>query len=295
MRRRDFLSSLAGAGTATALLGNSGAQLLANEKPVPRFAFGLVTYQWAADWDLPTLLANCEKCRVFGVELRTTHKHGVEPTLTEKQRADVRRRFAASEVTLVGLGSNERYDNPDPAVVKKAIEATKEFIILSHDVGGSGVKVKPDRFHDSVPREQTIEQIGNSLNELGEFAGGYGQQIRLEVHGGCAELPTIKAIMDVADNDNVAVCWNSNPQDLAGEGLQHNFHLVRERFGHTLHARPLDDKSYPYEDLLRLLIETDYAGWVMLEDGRVPKDVVSELARQSQLFDAMVTNIAQKD
>ena len=38
---------------------------------------GLVTYQWGADWDLPTLLANCKKANVLGVELRTTHAHKV--------------------------------------------------------------------------------------------------------------------------------------------------------------------------------------------------------------------------
>ena len=59
--------------------------------------------------------------------------------------------------------------------------------------------------------EKTIEQIGKALNELGSFGEGWGQQIRLEVHGQCAELPTIKAIMEIADHPNVAVCWNCNP------------------------------------------------------------------------------------
>ena len=32
---------------------------------------GLVTYLWGRDWDLPTLIANCEKTGFLGVELRT--------------------------------------------------------------------------------------------------------------------------------------------------------------------------------------------------------------------------------
>ncbi len=35
--------------------------------------FGLVTYQWGKDWDLPTLISNCEKCGYEAVELRTQH------------------------------------------------------------------------------------------------------------------------------------------------------------------------------------------------------------------------------
>ena len=251
-------------------------------------AYGLVTYQWAKDWDLPTLLSNCEKAKVFGVELRTTHAHGVEPSLNDRQREEVANRFADTPVNLVGLGSNERFDNPDPAVVKKAIETTKEFIRLSHDVGATGVKVKPDRFHDSVPHEKTIEQIGRALNELGEYAAGFGQQVRLEVHGQCAEIPTIKAIMDVADNRDVAVCWNSNAQDLQGEGLEENYKLVAKRFGATCHVRELDSKDYPYQKLIDLLVRDDYAGWIMLESSKLPKDPVAALERQAELFDEMV-------
>ena len=68
---------------------------------------------------------------MLGVELRTTHKHGVERTLSKAERKEVTKRFADSPVTLVGIGSNERFDNPDAAVLKKAIADTKDFIKLS--------------------------------------------------------------------------------------------------------------------------------------------------------------------
>jgi len=263
-------------------------------KPGNSMRFGLVTYQWGKDWELDTLLENCQLTKVQGVELRTTHAHGVEPELNKDQRKEVRQKFTNAGVVLVGIGSNERYDNPDPAVVKQAIQRTKQFIKLSHDVGATGVKVKPDRFYDNIPREKTIEQIGKALNELGSFGEGWGQQIRLEVHGQCAELPTIKAIMEIADHPNVAVCWNCNPQDLQGDGLEHNFDLVRDRFGATLHCREIDFPDYPNQQLMQLLVKSDYAGWVMLEQGTVPANAVTELAKQNQLFYALLQQ-TQKD
>ncbi len=66
---------------------------------------GLVTYQWGAEWDLPTLIKNCEKSGFRGVELRTTHKHGVEPSIDDAKRKEVAKRFADSQVELVGLGT----------------------------------------------------------------------------------------------------------------------------------------------------------------------------------------------
>ena len=62
---------------------------------------GIVTYMWGADWDLPTLIKNCEATGFEGIELRSTHKHGVEPSLSKEQRAEVRKRFADSKVACV--------------------------------------------------------------------------------------------------------------------------------------------------------------------------------------------------
>ncbi len=261
--------------------------------PGSRIKFGLVTYLWAKDWDLPTLLAHCRKAGIAGVELRTTHKHGVEPELTAQQRQEVKKLFADSSVTLVGIGSNENFDNPDPAQLQAAIEKTKQFIILSHDVGGSGVKVKPNDFHEGIPHEQTIRQIGSTLNTLAEFALPYQQQIRLEVHGQCAQLPTIKAIMDIANHPNVAVCWNSNPQDLEGEGLAANFNLIQDRLGDTIHVQQLDEGNYPYQELINLLVQRDYDGWVLLEARGEPADPVQALIQQRQLFEKMVAQAQQ--
>src|SRR5688572_22111614 len=151
--RRQFVASSVAASAAACL---SHAALGQSAKPeIPAIAYGLVTYMWGADWDLPTLLANCKQSGALGVELRTTHAHKVEPDLNEKQRQEVAARFADSGVTCVGIGSDERLCNPDPAALKLALERSKEFIRLSHDIGGSGMKVKPNDFHANVPREKT--------------------------------------------------------------------------------------------------------------------------------------------
>ena len=284
--RRDFLKTSA-LGGMLAMGGGLPALARAEEKKA-QAQYGLVTYQWAKDWDLPTLLKNCETANVLGVELRTTHKHGVERDLNKNERREVAKKFMDSPVTLVGIGSNERYDNPDADVLKQAKEATKEFIILSHDVGGTGVKVKPDSFHKNVPEEVTIEQIGKSLNEMGAFGADYGQQIRLEVHGKCAHLPTIRKILDVADHPNVAICWNCNKQDLEGAGLDANFAMVKDRLGDTTHIHDLIHNPYPHKRFFELMAGANYTGWLMLEEGVLPKgNPVAALAEQSKLFDKM--------
>ncbi len=258
--------------------------------------FGLVTYLWGRDWDLPTLIENCEKTNCPGVELRTTHAHGVEFTLNAQQRRDVRKRFADTPITLVGLGSNEQYDWPDPNRLAKAIDDSKKFIKLSYDIGSTGVKVKPNAFHENVPKEKTIEQIGKSLNILGKYAADFNQQVRLEVHGWeTSRLPVIKAIMDIADHPAVAVCWNCNLRnDLVEPGLEYNFNLVKDRFGDTLHIHELQSPKYPYARVFRMLVEMEYKGWVLLEASSEPPDRVAALKEQHKLFDKMLADAGSK-
>lgn len=253
---------------------------------------GLVTYLWGKDWDVPTLIKNCSDTNIQGVELRVDHAHKVMPELNAIERQDVKKKFADSPVQLVGLGTNQQYDFLDQDKLKASIERTKEFIRLSADVGGSGVKVKPNALHKEVPAEKTLAQIGKALNELASYAADFGQQIRLEVHGEeTQELPNIKKIMDVATHPNATICWNCNPQDLNGNGFESNFNLVRDRFGATCHVRELDRTDYPYNQLLTNLVKMKYIGWVLLECHTNPVDKVKEMRVQREVFDRMIAAI----
>lgn len=260
-----------------------------------KMKLGLVTYLWGKDWDVPTLIKNCSAANIHGVELRVEHAHGVEPSISEAKRNEVKKIFADSPVKIVGMGTNQQYDFPDQDKLRKSIEDTKAFIKLSAAVGGEGVKVKPNGFHKDVPHEKTIEQIGKSLNEVGKFAGDHGQKIRLEVHGDeTQELPNIKAIMDVANNPNVYVCWNCNDQDLIGEGLEHNFNLVKNRLGDTVHVREMNIGTYPYQQLINLFVNMDYKGWILLECRTEPTDKVKAMIEQGDVFSAMIKEAQAK-
>ena len=234
---------------------------------------GLVTYMWGATWDLPTLIKNCRETGFEGVELRTEHKHGVEVTLSAADRENVAKQFADSGVSLMGLGTTCEFHSADPAVVTKNIESAKEWIKLAHDVGASGIKVRPNGLPMGVPLEKTLVQIGKSLREIAAFGEGYGVVIRLEVHGkGTSELPRIKTIMDVADHPGALVCWNCNETDMAGDGLEKNFKLVQNRLG-TIHIHDLIS-TYPWADLFRLLKQAKFNGWTLLEEGSTTADPI---------------------
>ena len=231
---------------------------------------GIVTYNIAKDWDLATIIKVCESVGLAGVELRTTHAHGVEVTLSAAQRREVRERFAASPVVIVGLGSAFEYHSTDPEEVRRNIEGTQAYSQLAADVGAAGVKVRPNGLPSGVPIQKTIEQIGLSLRQVGAFAADLGVQIRLEVHGkDSCHVPYIQQMVAVADHPNVYVCWNSNPADLGPDGsIASNFERVRERLA-LVHINELWS-TYPWREEFRLLQAAGYTGYALAEIAGCP-------------------------
>ena len=268
--RRGFLARAAMGLGALGLL-NAAPAAAETGKPASSFAkpskfhLGTVTYNLAQDWDVPTIIKNCAAAKFEGVELRTSHKHGVEVALSREQRAETRKRFQDSPVQLMGLGSAFDFHTPDQSKLRKDIEAAKEYIVLAQDVGATGVKVRPNGLPKEVPVEKTLEQIGRSLHELGDFARDHGQVLRLEVHGaGTSHVPHIKTIMDIADHPQVGVCWNSNPSDLDGEGFDHNFDLLKRKI-FSVHMRDIYLEDYPFRKLLQRLGEIGFTGFTLAE------------------------------
>ncbi len=252
--------------------------------------FGFTSYQWGQDWAVPTMIANLQKAQVYGVELRTSasYAHGVELSLNAAQRQEVKKRFADSPITLVGIASAECLDWPEPDKLKAAIEAAKAHLILSRDVGASGVRVFPNQWHPNVPHEKTIAQIAKSLNELGAFAADYGQEVRLEAHGSAGELPTLRAIMDQVTQPRVRLMLNSDARDAKGQGFEKNFALVKNFLGHTLHTHNLKDAQFPYQLQVNLLVKMNWDGWGLLEASDKVPDRVQALIEQRQLWEQMV-------
>lgn len=287
--RRSFIKKTAIVGAGLTLVNPFTAHAMWEKS---RMTLGLVTYQWGKDWDLPTLIANCEKTGFMGVELRTEHAHGVETSMNAAERAEVKKRFADSPVTCVGYGSNFDYHHVDQAEVKKNIQGTLEYLKLCKDIGATGIKVKPNGLPKEVPAEKTIAQIAASLNECGKAAGDMGQLVRVEVHGNLTQrIPNIKAIFEQVTEKSVKICWNCNDEDLLAPGLEQNFNSVKQWFGDTVHIRELNVGDYPYQDLMDLFMGMNYDGYILLEARTEPTDRVAAMKEQLDIFNKMTGKV----
>jgi hypothetical protein len=268
--------------------GVTAAAALGAPRRTSKMRFGMTSYQWGMDWDVPTTIANCAKAKAFGVELRTQEKYaaGVEVSLTESQRREVRKRFSGSPVTLVGLACSERYDWLEPARLNQAIESTKAHLKLSQDIGGRGLRVFVNDFHKEVPHEKTIEQVCRTLNVLGRFAADCGQMVRLENHGTAGDLVTLRKIMDSVDQPSVRIKLNGLPAD--AEDFARRFQSVKNVLGDTLHFHELNRGDFPYPLQADLLIDSGWGGWWLLEASSKVPDRFQALLEQRDLWEKMV-------
>lgn len=286
MHRRRFVQAAA-AGTA---LGLGPGLAPAQSKEPPRFRLGIVTYNIAAGWDLPTLLKVCQNVGLAAVELRTTHKHGVEPSLSKPQRQEVRKRFADAGVDIWGTGTVCEFHAPDPAVVRKNIESCKQFVELTADIGGKGVKVRPNGLPKEVPVERTLEQIGKALVECGQAAANANVEIWVEVHGaGTAHPPHCKTIMQHCGHPKVGLTWNSNASDVKDGSVAEYFNLLAP-WVRSCHINELYS-GYPYRELFRLLGQSGYDRVTLAEIPGMPDLASAE--RLLRYYKALWTELAR--
>jgi sugar phosphate isomerase/epimerase len=225
---------------------------------------GAVTYNVLKDWDLETLISRLEEAGFEAVELRTSHKHGVEPSLSKPERERVQTRFRRSKVRLLSFGSTCEFHSPDPAVRAQNVQTCKQFIELAHDTGAWGVKVRPNGIPKDVPPETTIRNIAESLRQVGDYGERMGVEIWMEVHGAETQKPAVSAaIMRAAKHPQVGLCWNSNPTDLVNGSVKESFDLLRP-YIRNVHINELAG-PYPYRELFALLKASGYDRYTLCE------------------------------
>jgi len=274
IRRRDFLSGSAAALTAPWLAATSTGSAWAAQ-PDPGFHLGCVTHQLFATYDLESIIKILEDAGFEGVELRTTEdepggkapgakgqKHGVEPSMSQADRARVRQRFEASKLKLTGLGSVCEFQSADAAERKRQVAKCKSFIDLANDVGAMGVKVRPYGWGTEPDHQVTVQHIGECLREVGEYAAPKNVQIWLEFHDEGHKED--KQMMEIAGLKNVGLTWNSADADMSNGSVKPCWDMLGP-WVRMAHCHDPKQRAYPYRELFSLMHASKFTGYTLYE------------------------------
>jgi len=228
---------------------------------------GLLTYNIARDWDLTTLLDRAKALGFDGVSFRVDrgHAHGVELSLTPAERQAIREQVAAAGLEVCGLSSGCYYDAVDGTELRRQIEHTQALLQLAADVGAPGLKVFGNNFHEEegIPRRRTIEQIASALKECAQFASHLGVEVRFEMHGDLSPWRYSVQVMELADEANVGLIYNSDPQDVVHGSIRETLEHVHPWLRHV-HLHDLAD-PFPYCELFHFLVGMGYDGYTVAE------------------------------
>lgn len=260
--RRALLATVPAVPAASALSAGQPA----SAGSALRFGLGTVSYNVPKDWDLATLCKILPANGIHAIEFRTTHAHGVEPSLPMAQRAEVRSRCRDAGFKQLSLGTVCEFQSPDAAAVNQHLDDCRAFCKLAQDIGALGVKVRPNGLPKDIPVEKTLEQIGRHLRTCGQMASDHGVEIWVEVHGGGTQEPAhMKTIMDHCAHKSVGICWNSNPTDVKNGSVRESFQLLRRTLK-SVHINNLWG-PYPYRELFSLLRESGFDRYTLCEVG----------------------------
>jgi sugar phosphate isomerase/epimerase len=264
MKRRSFLTA------AGAAAGYAGEPRAAAGRIEPGFQLGCVTYNLLRNMELEKLIQVLEAAGIGAVELRTGHRHGVEPSLRPAGRAQVRERFQRSPVRLLSYGTDCEFQSKDSSERKRQVDRARSFVDLARDTGALGVKVRPNGLPEGVPYATTLRNIAGGLREVGDYGASMGIEVWLEVHGPRTSEPEIAGeILALASHKNVGACWNSNPSDVKDGSVKRSLDLLRP-YLRNVHINELYS-SYPWSELFRLLLESGYRRYTLAEVPESPE------------------------
>ena len=228
---------------------------------------GLLTFNMAMEWDRDEIIDKCLELGFEGVEFRTQreHAHGVEIDLSAAERASVRKQFEDGGLAICGLSTGIAFDAIDPDELAANISEARAHLDLAADLGAGGVKVYGNKAHEDggVSRDETIEQIGESLAGLANYAEDLGVQVRFEMHGDFTSAEDCNRIMEIAGpGPGICLIYNcNNAADVDENGsIEASSRAVAQHVEHV-HVHDLADPAFPYLELVRLLKADGYEGW----------------------------------
>jgi len=164
-------------------------------------------------------------------------------------------------ITWLLWSSRARFQSP-PGSLKQRYG---DWALVTGASAGIGVEFARAFAKDGISLVLAARRGDKLAGLADELTRQHGIEVRVEVHGqGTSLLPNLKRIMDVANHDNVGVCWNSNATDLDGEGFDHNFNLVKDKI-FSVHMRDLYLEDYPFRRLMTCLNEIRFTGFCLAE------------------------------
>lgn len=213
-----------------------------------------------------------------GVELRLIDGELIDPAMTARQRRRVADACARAGLPIVAVDSSIRVAAPaDPGEILAQIGAFSE---LAAGWGAPVVRV----FGGELPggpaaRQERLAAAAGVLQGAGDRAERLGVRIGVETHDAFLASATVAELLALVPSAGVGAVWDSHHPCRAGESAGQVYAAIGSRLclaqakdavrtgagPDDWRLVPLGEGDVPVREMLRLLIQGGYGGWVSVE------------------------------
>jgi sugar phosphate isomerase/epimerase len=230
------------------------------------------------DWSWEQIVQRAVEYGYQGLELR-----GVEGEMDLTKAAPfTASRLPATKHDLLDrnlaipcLDTSCRFD--DETAIASAIDEGKRHIDLAAALNAPYIRVFGDTIPNDQARKKIIEQVIDGLLALAQHAEGTSVQVLLESHGDFARLQNMQDVLQVVHHPQVGVLWDvHHPYRFFSEPLADTYETLKDRIRHV-HLKDsistaegvryclLGQGVVPVDEVLRLLANGGYNGWIAFE------------------------------
>jgi sugar phosphate isomerase/epimerase len=238
---------------------------------MPRIAFSTLAFP---DASLATAVSLGRDCGYGGVELRLVDGELIDPGMTAGARATVKRTAAAAGLPIVAVDSSIRLTGTDPG------PELSRFLELASDWETPLVRVFGGPLAQDEPaRRIQLESAARVLHAALPAAERLGVAIGVETHDAFSASSTLAALLELVPSGWAGAVWDSHHPYRMGErpaevyaNLGGRVLLAQVKDARRAPDRadgwqlvPLGDGEVPVREMLGLLADGGYRGWVSVE------------------------------
>src|ERR1700678_1808638 len=238
---------------------------------IPRIAFSTLAFP---DADLATAVSLGRSWGYAGVELRLIDGELIDPAMPAESRARVKRTLASAGLPAVAVDSSIRLTGDDPG------PELRQFLELASDWEAPLVRVFGGALRGAEPgRRARLEAAARVLEEAVPAAERLGVAIGVETHDAFSASAVVAELLALVDSAAVGAVWDSHHPYRVGEraadvwsNLGPRILLAQVKDAGPDPARAdgwqlvlLGEGEVPVRDMLALLSDGGYRGWVSVE------------------------------
>lgn len=230
-------------------------------------------------YDIKQAISISSEIGFDGLDLRVASDEHVPVDVSKKRRRELLEYVKSLSIVFSGIYSyaGRALVDFDPKIRRKEVNLIKAHVDLAVDLEATHLRI----FAGTDERtEENIQRFIDSCREIGEYARKRGIIIGIESHGELAYNADscIRLVRDI-DLDNVRIIFD--PANMQNIGLspviegrkmrnyiayiQVKDWILKEPVLGRVKAVPLGEGEVNLRDIINLLKETSYRGWICVE------------------------------